>query len=476
MDRSIVLAIIVHMLIYWSDGQQSLCRISANFARKDHRETLDTVVDCDTNREFGPTEVDYERYGIYDQLWWNGSQATSSLYRLALDTVFDPSRANQLKFMVISGFHVDVLRANTFYNFNELQTLHLEQNHIFIIASDTFNGLQNLKTLYLHENGLYNIFWKTFEEMNALETLIIDERKVKRLNVNLESLTNLEELQIKGVKMISQQTMGSIFSPKAGKMRALKSVDIADTHIETNFTLKLDYNDEKLKHLSIVNSNLTAICAYLPNVEHLNLKRNSIRSEIYLELYNMRSLRVLDLRGNLLRSLRGLFCESCRKLETVYLNDNRIHFVAFDAFSNHRRLELLDFTNNSLTRMRPEVQTFLYHVSTIIPDDNPWDCRWLEETLQYPDEVFEKFSFKHVSDQINVKGLGCVVYPDPTTTTEVVSTIVSETTMEPPENLVEESWMLLMSLTVTLIFLSCVILALVVWNNRDLFSPICVKS
>jgi Leucine-rich repeat (LRR) protein len=469
MDRLIVV-VLIQTFVCWSHGQ--LCQISAKFVH-DRSETLDTVIDCE-NREFG-LGIGYGRFELYDQLWWNGQQANSSLYRLGLDIVFDPNRMSILKFLNIYNFHVnDVLRANTFHNLPELRTLHLERNRIKGIDRDAFNELHSLKTLNLQDNGINDLKWKTFEGLRSLEILKIEENKVNKLNVNLKQLSNLKELWIRGVRITSQQTIESIFVSK-NETRPLQIVDIADTHIETNFALQLDYKDKNLVNLSLVNSNITAVRAHLPELKYLNLSLNNIRSEIYLELYNMFSLRVLDLRGNLLRSLRGQFCESCRKLENVYLNNNRIHFVAFDALSHHKRLDLVDLTNNSLVIMRPGIQRFLDLAETIVVDDNPWDCRWLEETYRLPDEIFKKFTYNHVSNQINVRSLGCVVYPDHTTTTEIV-VVTDEAIVVEPENFEDQSWIIILPLTLILVVLGCVILTLVMWTNWEWFINFCTET
>lgn len=280
-----------------------------------------------------------------------------------------------------------------------LESLMLRNNSIERLCSDAFDDLTELRSLTLYSNNLQYLHSSLFEPLEYLENLTIVEPML-----NLKFLTFFQNLTN---VLISTKTLW--WSPKWPD--TLRTLNIYNTQIvfddETRNWFSFDDLDE-LKQLHLTNDNLTNFPQIVSNsLKVLNFSGNHFKN---LETNEMDNLTVFDISANFFREVGSELLTMMPSLRQFIAHNNEIQFIAEDAFSSNNALSIIDLRGNQLRTIDCNVSHICPPVRIVI-DDNPWSCAWIMDIVTIRPEFFEKFLFQQNTDNTNVRGLKCILYP-----------------------------------------------------------------
>ncbi|XP_068181653.1 relaxin receptor 1 [Antennarius striatus] len=93
-----------------------------------------------------------------------------------------PAVAMNVTMMSLKRNHLQRLRANTFFKYQNLQKLYLQYNRIRDVHPDAFRGLHNLTRLYLSYNKISVLMPGVFQDLHKLEWLILENNNIHQIS------------------------------------------------------------------------------------------------------------------------------------------------------------------------------------------------------------------------------------------------------------------------------------------------------
>ncbi|XP_022666442.1 relaxin receptor 1-like isoform X3 [Varroa destructor] len=195
----------------------------------------------------------------------------------------------------------------------------IQDSNFGVITPDTLWGFINITILYFN-NSISGITPDAFERQGRLKQLYITNNK---------QLTKLQTGVFNGL----------------GRLNVLR---ITGNRLDS-------FN---LNHLS-----------HMPHLGVLSLLNNHIQT--LSSTAPLHSLRLLDLKHNLIKHLDQTMFARLTRLEVLNLRDNRIRALHSDVFQHNARLVELDLSGNEITYLSPEIFRKLRSLSTLNLANNP---------------------------------------------------------------------------------------------------------
>ena len=205
---------------------------------------------------------------------------------------------------------------------SKLEKLDLSNNVINEIFPQPSNNIGNLRELNLSNNFLEDLHSYQFKSLTKLQVLDLSNNLLEKLNnKELDGLINLKELRLDGNKL--HQLAGKSFS----EMEKLAFLSVSHN--------KLKLLDE-----------LSDVFSKAPNLEMLDLSRNSLGLVFGRPFQNLTRLTHLYLNQNHLQKLGN---ESFRSMELEYLDlsENDLTSISAGAFFE-LKCRILKLNNNLL--------------------------------------------------------------------------------------------------------------------------------
>lgn len=213
-----------------------------------------------------------------------------------------------------------------FYHTPNLQTLWLNINIIAFLQRKALSGLRRLQTLRLDNNLLSDLFNDTFEDLSDLKILNLRNNRIAVIfNHTFRNLENLTTLDLGGNKITHFEPSGLHGLECLSKLyldgNNLKSIDSSNYHIFQKTLTTLDLRQNQINFKEDIN-----ISPFMNLTKLYDLK---------LDEQHPYGLHILP------RTLfRGLY-----NLQSLYLTNNNIAYLASDVFSDLKNLNFLTLDN-----------------------------------------------------------------------------------------------------------------------------------
>ncbi|KAI8509674.1 hypothetical protein Bbelb_121020 [Branchiostoma belcheri] len=258
-----------------------------------------------------------------------------------------------------------------------LTTLYLSNNKLTHLRSDMFTGLGNLEdldlddrlgnleTLDLDDNDITDIQAGTFDHTPQLKNLALHYNKLTTLRSDILKVLGAAEadFRCRSGMFTGLENLGAL---------SLRNNEISDIQAGT-------FNSTpQLRRLELYNNKLTTLRSDmftgLGNLLALSLDNNEI-SDIQAGTFNSTpQLRYLFLYNTQIQTIPSNSLTNLMQLRFLKLSDNSITTFPFDELSRLQRLYQLDLYNNQLTTLPSIAYDILSSISTVIIDNNPWQC------------------------------------------------------------------------------------------------------
>jgi Leucine-rich repeat (LRR) protein len=248
------------------------------------------------------------------------------------------------------------IEACTFEALESVKKLYLNNNYICDLSEKSFYGglSKSLEELFLYENRLAQLEAHTFDSLWELKKLRLNKNQIKRIDknalVNLKKLDELylEENQICEIEADTFKLCGD----------RLKVVNLINNEIKSYTTTSFGHLiqlETLLLHGNIlgkIDSRLFPPKSF-EMLAKLNLSSSQIDSISSCALSNLgHSLVELNLESNNLTRIEASTFQTLSKLKKLYLNANKIQWVARQAFRGLVSLDELNMHDNKLVRIK----------------------------------------------------------------------------------------------------------------------------
>lgn len=282
-----------------------------------------------------------DKYGFIDK---NGEVRIDFQYDNA--TAFD-----------INGYS-NVITKNRKYKLDTLGNLYLYADNIneiapdveFIELSTPLNQIpeaiwacKNLKKLYLtNDDNEFEEISEQIKNLSSLEDLKIRGKNLKKLPMELASLSNLKNIDFYDLSKLFAPTLVTVWNDTGFVLQQ-------DTTFCKN-NIAVIQQIKNVEYLDIASSKcnatiLTQLLANKPALKQLYVADNHIDTLNWLHL--VPTLQVLDLRSNTIASIRTEFYK-LSNLKELLLGGNNISFIDKDAFLHNKSIIKLDLSVNEL--------------------------------------------------------------------------------------------------------------------------------
>ena len=226
---------------------------------------------------------------------------------------------------------------HSWFNRPNLRTLNLSSN---LIEGSLEIGAPRLIAVDLSVNKIEQIDWTADL---PIKTLRLAENKLTWETVDLESLTQLEVLDL------SNNQIETDFRNIQERVFALREVNLSGNKLNGKIeldhrvkTVRLDLSNNQLE------GNLSSLWKNAKAIQYLNLKNNKLEGGFPKKEFNMPALKYLNLSNNKLSENWQMITKAL-SLEELRLSQNRLSGFIPKEIKNLTQLKKLDLSSNQLT-------------------------------------------------------------------------------------------------------------------------------
>ncbi|XP_050097513.1 P-granule-associated novel protein 1-like [Anopheles aquasalis] len=311
---------------------------------------------------------------------------------------------NMLKLLLLGSNTLQVLDGRLFASLSALEGVVLANNQLRELGKGLFTQNEALREIHLQNNQLSNVteeaFWNTDEAVGVnLDELILNKNILKQLS--------LPNAIVRKLKVINNLLTELQISPAVEELycshNKLSEVVIDDASVPQLHTLDITNNSvsslesiapfRQLHTLYLgVNPlnplNLSSFATFT-QLKNLGLEQTYIANLRHGMFGHQEQLEWLDLAFNELAELDLDILTSCTKLETLYLDGNRLKSIDYEQMKTHfPQLTVLGIAGND------------------------WNCTYLTKLVRSCSaqsiKIFKETRLKAQPDQPNVKGISCL--------------------------------------------------------------------
>ncbi|KAJ8386943.1 hypothetical protein AAFF_G00165400 [Aldrovandia affinis] len=278
--------------------------------------------------------------------------------------------------LLLARNRIQVLRPNTFEQFNNLKSLDLQQNDISMIEEGAFAGLTKLTTLLLQHNRL-RVF--TEEVLIPLPRL----RHLRIYDNPWDCRCALDSL-VRHLQVPSHRNLGNYAkcaepaNLRGQKLKRMKVELLCPELQEENFPKG---NLQQPTRSPKKNMDATTTCrTYMFPKPHLDCRSRDLKNvpaDLPSDIVKM------DLSKNSIKQLRAKEFVAAKDLKLLNLSSNSLDRIDTAAFAGLLYLRELDLSNNSLRFFQYGVLEDLYFIRKLVLGENPWICDYNIHYLIY---------------------------------------------------------------------------------------------
>lgn len=310
------------------------------------------------------------------------------------------SNANELTHIKLSNNRISELDENVFSDLIELETIELDHNLLDNIHSNMFENCLKLKIIKLNNNHLTEIDCNAVGHLNHLSILDLSENSLihfdsecleqKRLSLNI-SHNKIYELNLQNWYSLDATNNGLI-----------------DLHISVNIT----YNNRELRLGKNSIKDTKLIFKLFEELEYLDLSDSLVGNITSTTLINLNSLKHLYLRNCSLSNINCFGTFSAQKellsVDISYNNLSKIDFVTFYPYM--KRVKVLNIDGNNLTSLKGLSSEIFPSLTRIGISKNHFQCLDITKLLtEFKSNELEiaKSSETQAIDSHHVSGIAC---------------------------------------------------------------------
>lgn len=276
----------------------------------------------------------------------------------------------------LGNMKLNRLNKNTFKGLAELRYLYMSSNMITQLENQTFSELVSLIVLDLSDNNICCIQSGAFDSMRSLSYLHLktnklrfvdsaplftfNKRELVYLSMANSQIGQLKEEMFKGLQSsllrlrLDNNKINFINRDHLLYLSKLTLLNLSNNQISSIERGSFD-SLTKLQSLYLNGNNVfkkTSEYLSLSSVSYLNLDSNLVSAITSQTLTNLKmSLGVLSLRGNRLTCLTSRLFSELVNLFAVYLSNNLIEVIHYDAFDGLTELYDLDLSYNNIKQI-----------------------------------------------------------------------------------------------------------------------------
>lgn len=225
----------------------------------------------------------------------------------------------------------------------QMRVLRLQGDGRVAMPVDTVWQLQNMSNLTLANLDIDDSVWPELSALTRLESLGLANNRLTIFNLTSSVRAQLMQLDL------AANSIDRIDDVTFADMPALRDLNLSGNSISRLFNNAFSHLTS-LSHLSLQTNNLTFISSEafrsLPHLQVLHLDNNSLTSLSPFALRNMTSLIEFHVSGNRLTFLPNFW--DLPSLVLVNANDNLLTQLFWNVFRGARKLEFLFLRNNRL--------------------------------------------------------------------------------------------------------------------------------
>ena len=260
------------------------------------------------------------------------------------------SALKKLNKIDLSANKLETIPSRTFRQSEELKELHLQNNSLSVLPAGLFSGLSKLLILDVSHNLISSdwIFPETFADLIRVVVLNLGYNRIKTINGS--TFQNQYSLQIlylnnNEIETIEDNSFASLYN--------LHTLILTGNRLKTvhSFTFNGLYVLSELSlaenEISRVDNNAFKNCS---NLQDLNLSGN-ILSEIPKAVSSLRSLKILFLSDNEIKSIGNTSLSGLSQLSVVRLSGNRLSNLTRGILKELPSLRKMDLSSNRINSL-----------------------------------------------------------------------------------------------------------------------------
>ncbi|XP_049536834.1 probable serine/threonine-protein kinase pats1 [Anopheles darlingi] len=361
-------------------------------------------------------------------------------------------RASQLQVLDLSHNSIAELKNFVFQGAYQLLTLNLTANNISVIEERAFDSLEMLKMLLLGSNSLQVLDGRVFVSLTALEGVVLSNNQLRELGKGLFTQNGaLREVHLQSNQLAnvteeafwsSDDEVGVNLDELVLNKNIIKQLSLPNMHVN-----KLKVINNQLTQLHISTTVAELYCSHnkiseividnasKSQLHTLDITNNTVSSLESIAQY--RSLHTLYLGVNPLKPLNVSSFATLTKLKNLGLEQTNITNLRHGMFGHQEQLEWLDLAFNELADLDLDILTSCTKLETLYLDGNrlksidyeqmkthfpqlallgiagnDWNCTYLTKLVRscgaQSIKIYKETRLKAEPDQPNVKGISCL--------------------------------------------------------------------
>uniref|UniRef100_A0A182SQA6 Chaoptin n=1 Tax=Anopheles maculatus TaxID=74869 RepID=A0A182SQA6_9DIPT len=255
---------------------------------------------------------------------------------------------SQLEVLDLSYNYIKLLNGSVFYSLSVLKQLSLAGNLLETLPDNTFAVLRELERLDLCDNFFKSLPSRLFTSNGKLAELSLAENLLEHLPVNLfAGLRHLELLNLRNNRLTKLPAETFRDQPL-----------FTQISLEGNRIVKFHSGFLKSSDVQLQNNRLTALGKFSTNstpVQRLYLYGNEIATIEQSVLEGLPKLETIYLDYNRITELSPMLFHTNHALQHVTLSHNRLSVLRTNTFSGLGRLHSVDLSYNRLSALEPAI-------------------------------------------------------------------------------------------------------------------------
>lgn len=279
-----------------------------------------------------------------------------------------------IEFCIQNNDLVGVLNKNAFKGVNVLE-LNLSNGNLTSIKDEAFSNMLQLNNLNVSSNSISNLSFSAFTSLVSLNILDLSHNKLKEFNFDSQSLKKLTKLYA------HHNNIEKIVKDVFENFESLQELDISFNdikQIEPRAFLKLNsiilFNIKNNDFVNSLESKALKGLTSLKIIDMTRAKTTHFQNESFSGLYALAdvnytfgqlaeieynaflgigNLEKLCLSNNQLHKFH-INTSTISQIQEIYLNDNLITNISYEAFSHLTLLRILNLANNDIIKLNSD--------------------------------------------------------------------------------------------------------------------------